>query len=127
MRASALFLVVTVSLLLPACDSVDAGYVIGGSYSAVTEDLGEGNQTVATLDIPETASGETFAFAATVTETNAVGSTSSDFTGTGVYDHPAVTITVEGETSTGTVSDDGETLTIEIEPGDFADFERQGD
>ena len=109
---------------MSACDSVDAEYVIGGTYSAVTEDHGDGSQTFTTLTIPETESGETFAFDATVTETNASGSTSSDLSGTGTYNHPAITITAEEETSVGTVSDDGQTLTLEIEPGEFVGFER---
>ena len=98
-------------LSLAACDSSDS-FVVGGTYSGVTEDLGT-SQTTLTVEIPETESPGTFSFAATVAERGS----SIRAAGTGTYDHPSIVLTVEGESAEGTVSDDGEEILLETEPG----------
>ena len=106
-------------LALAACDSTDAEFEIGGTYSGVTEDLGT-SRTTRTVEVPETESGESFRFEGRVVEGGTGGLVDEvilPVSGTGTYDHPALTLTVGGETSSGTVSDDGETITLETEPG----------
>ena len=119
------------ALALTACDSTDAEFEIGGTYSGTTEDsrdedTGEGTFTTLTVDVPETESGESFRFEGRVVERGGFDEVIDLVGGTGTYDHPALTLTVEGETATGTVSDDGDTILLQTEPGDDpAVLERQ--
>ncbi|MDT0631704.1 hypothetical protein RQM47_02730 [Rubrivirga sp. S365] len=111
------------TLALAACDSADSEFEIGGTYSGVTEDLrdedtGEGTFTTLTVDIPDTESGESFRFEGSVIEQGGFDEVIDPVTGTGTYDHPALTLVVDGEALTGTVSDDGDTIAIETDPGD---------
>ncbi|WP_412069515.1 hypothetical protein [Rubrivirga sp. IMCC43871] len=108
---------------LAACDSTEE-FVVGGTYSGVTEDLGT-TQTIATLDIPETASGGSFRFSALIVERGPSDEVITGAEGTGTYDHPTISLTVEGEVATGTVSDDGETIRLEVDPGQFATLRRE--
>ena len=114
-------LVALLALGLAACDSNDAEFEIGGTYSGVTEDLrgtDSGTFTTLTIDVPETQSGGSFRFEGQVVETGGFDQVIDVVGGTGTYDHPEVTLTVRGETSRGTVSDDGEAITLVTEPGD---------
>ena len=123
MRTRTFPLLALLVISLAACDSTE-DYSIGGTYAGVTEDLGT-TQTTLTVDIPETASGGTFSFTGSVVERGPSDEVISNVAGTGTYDHPTVVLTVAGEPATGTVSDDGETIRLETEPGDFATLTRE--
>ena len=105
---SLLLLVVSLS----ACDSTEE-FVIGGTYSGISNSQTAGAETTLSLTIPETASGSSFSFTAARTQFDET----AEFSGTGTYDHPAVTITVAGETIEGTASDDGAALTLDDDTG----------
>ena len=103
-------------LALAACDSTPET-AIGGTYvfeeAAGPDNLGVA--TEATLAIPETGTGEGFSFSYTFQRTDgATGATlqSDAGTGTGTYDHPAVTFRLGGETAAGTVSAGGGRIVI---------------
>ncbi|WP_412061624.1 hypothetical protein [Rubrivirga sp. IMCC45206] len=105
-------LVLLLAFGLTACDST-AEFVVGGTY------FGQSNDQVGfvadlTLVIPTTESGDTFAFTGTL---NQEGAAIESISGTGRYDHPAITLTADGETIVGTVSADGSALTIDDDTG----------
>ncbi len=103
-------------LVLPACDSSEE-FVIDGTYSGVSN-TDPGLEATLTLVIPTTASGETFSFTGTTVQGAPV-----TFSGTGTYDHPAISLLAfdDGPTADdaieGTVSDDGATITLVPDDG----------
>ena len=102
------------ALTLAACDSGTAGFEIGGTYSGTQQESG-GSRLTLDLTVPDTPTGSAFAF--TVTASRFVGgqqTSSVSAAGTGTYDHPTITLTVQGQTGTGTVSDDGDTIRVEV-------------
>lgn len=111
------------ALLLPACDAT-ADAVLGGTYTGVLEQTGA-LTTTATFTIPETASGESFAFQVVVAEGAAGGPDEARFSGTGVYEHPAVLLRFDGDATGGIVADDGRSFRLETAPGTFATFTRE--
>lgn len=102
-------------LILPACDSTEE-FTIEGSYSGISN-TDPGFEATLTVVLPEVESGETFPFTATIVQFSETNSVS----GTGTYDHPAISLTVPDDGPTaddtieGTVSDDGETITLVLE------------
>ena len=107
-----LALLLLAAFAFPACDSAEE-LVIGGTYSGLSNTQA-GLETTLTVVIPETESGETFTFSATTVQ----GSQTVAFSGTGTYDHPAISITARDDgptaddTIAGTVSGDGLTITF---------------
>jgi hypothetical protein len=98
-----------VTLTLAACDS-SADLQIGGSYTA-TQTI-EGVAFAYTLVIPTTEDGGSFPF--TIAVTSDAGGNSR--TGNGTYTHPNIRLSPEGaSTASGTVTDDGDTLTVRVE------------
>ena len=118
----ALCLVVLASLSLVACDSgAEPEFEIGGTYvfeEAASPDT-FGRATRATLTIPQTESGRAFSFSYTFERTEApsgVVVSNRSGAGTGTYDHPGIALRLDGEVSTGAVSDAGGRITI-VEDG----------
>ncbi len=114
---AALFAVV---LLLPACDSAEA-FEIGGTYSGtiVATDT-PGFDASVTVVIPETETGASFSFSITGAQEGATVTSM----GRGTYDHPSISLVVEDgigqdDVATGTVSDDGDTITLDAGDGPF--------
>ncbi len=117
------------ALALAACDSADESatdeVALGGTYSGVTEDRGA-SQIVLTVEIPEVPSGVAFRFTGSLVDRGGFDEAIiASLVGIGTYDHPTLVLTIEGEPMTGTVSDDGETIRLETEPGDFATLTRE--
>ena len=108
-------LLLALALGLAACDST-ATFQIGGTYSGITDTSVD--VTTLSIRIPETPSGGTFSFTGTRAE-GQNGEVETPVAGTGTYDHPAVTLTVEGEAVAGTASDDGDVLTFTDADGSF--------
>lgn len=116
---------------LGACDSRDDEFVIGGAYLGVTE-LGAAGpsgarRTTLEISIPSgTASGGPFSFTGFVREFEGAQQTSvTPVAGNGTYSHPRISLTIQDIPVSGTVSDDGTELRLEVEPGDFATLTRQ--
>lgn len=103
-----------------ACDSA-ADFEIGGTYSGVTNSTLGSVALEITLD--DTPTGERFAFTGVLVERDEDGAevARDPLSGTGTYDHPAVTLTVGGDTVAGTASDDGSRLTLGDDTG-LGDF-----
>ena len=101
------------AFLLTACDS-SRDYTVGGSYvGSYTFTEGGAAVTVeTTFVLPDVSDGETFAFTSTaeITVDQTVTETAS---GTGSYSHPTLTLTADGTTLSGTVSDDGQSFTLQ--------------
>ena len=106
----------TLLLSLAACDTAEER-TIGGDYLFEDGPDAMGLATQASLSIPTTASGERFSFSYTFRQSSG-GAVVEDRAGTGSgrYDHPTLTFALEGTTATGTVSDDGDRITLD-EPG----------
>lgn len=123
MRIRSLALLAFLGLALTACDSTD-DFEIGGTYSGTFEDSIGFND--AELTIPDTPNGDTFTFQYFLSETDGDGTVFDEYTvsGTGTYDHPEITLTIEDETTTGTVSDDGDTIRIDDGEGEIITLTR---
>ena len=100
-------------LVLPACDST-AEYTIGGTYSGISNSQTPGFETTLSFTIPETESGSSFSFTGRRVQ---VGSATVTFSGTGTYDHPAITFDVDGDEVAGTVNEFGTSLTLDDDSG----------
>ncbi len=122
MTPCSLALAACLGLVLSSCDS-NSEHEIGGTYSGVTEQLGD-RTTFLALVIPGTQDGETFRFTGTVTEQDYDAISRESTSGSGTYDHPTITLVVLGETLEGTVSDDGDDLRLEVEDNAFATLSR---
>lgn len=89
------------------CDSAEDVPTIGGTYrgSATVVDFG----SVAYRMVIPTTSGGSFTWSGDFTVN---GGPPETVGGPGTYDHPAITLTDDGEALEGTVSDDGDRLTF---------------
>ena len=113
------------ALTLTACDSADE-YTIGGTYAA-TETVEDeelfpdgGIPVTLTLTIPEVVSGRTFSFRSSYSAE--IDGETVDFgrdRGTGTYDHPDVSLDVDGDVARGTASADGDQITLSYEDTSF--------
>lgn len=113
-----LALAALLAVSLAACDSASE-FVIGGDYEGVTERTST-VETRLLLSLPTVESGGSFSFSGTVSEVDSDGDVlgTEEIRGNGTYDHPNLTLTVEGEVAEGTVSDDGDVLLLVTEAGD---------
>lgn len=115
-RIRPLLFALVLAFAFAACDSTDE-FQIGGTYAGVTNTtLGTATLTVT---VPDTPSGDTFSFSGSLVEADENGRTQSNspLRGTGTYDHPDISITVEGETLSGTANDAGDRLTLDDDTG----------
>lgn len=121
MRAFAVLVLVA---SLAGCDSVDE-FIIGGTYSGVTQDDGT-TRTTLSVDIPETASGSgTVRLAGSVVERGPFDEVIGGFDGTVTYDHPEIVLTLEAASFQGTVSDDGTEIELTVSGNAFATLARE--
>ena len=104
------------------CDSTET-YPLGGDNVAVFFE-GEGT-TTSTISLPDVETGESFSFSVTVrtaVDDNIVENFSA--TGTGTYTYPDISLTIDGDTTAGTVNEAGTTITI-VDDGDTLVFRLQ--
>lgn len=121
-RCSLFVLLVAVS----GCDTAET-FEVGGTYVSESGPDVLGQSIFASLTLPTTASGDRFAFSYVFEVSTPEADDRNEGTGTGRYDHPTLTLALDGSTTTGTVSPDGNRIVLDEQTTPpFVVYVRQG-